>query len=71
MKLVEAIKDYARNIKTDKTLLDYLYTEHEVAMYDPSVEVEDVSNSWLVYFAHVAGKKHADNVRKVIKHLSQ
>ena len=70
MKLVEAIKVYARDIKTDKALLDYLYTEHEVAMYDPSVEVEDISNSWLVYFEHFAGEKHAKNVRKVLRHLS-
>ena len=70
MRLVEAIKIYAMGIKTDKTLLDFLYTEHEVAMYDPSIDVEDISNSWLVYFAHAAGEKHAKNVRKVLRHLS-
>ena len=70
MKLVEAIKTYARGIKSDSTLLDYLYTEHEVAMYHPTVDVEDVTNSWIVYFAHVAGEKHAKNVRKVLKSLS-
>lgn len=70
MKLVEAIKIYALGIKTDKTLLDFLNTEHEVAMYDPSIDVEDISNSWLVYFAHAAGEKHAKNVRKVLRHLS-
>ena len=70
MKLVEAIKLYAMGIKTDKTLLDFLNTEHEVAMYDPSIDVEDISNSWLVYFAHAAGEKHAKNVRKVLRHLS-
>lgn len=70
MKLVEAIKTYAMGIKSDSTLLDYLYTEHEVAMYDPSVNVADISNSWLVYFAHAAGEKHANNVKKVLRHLS-
>ncbi len=70
MKLVEAIKIYCREIKTDKTLLSYLNTEYEVAMYDPQVDVADISNSWLVYFAHAAGEKHANNVKKVLRHLS-
>lgn len=76
MKLVEAIKDYARNIKTDKTLLDFLNTEHEVAMYDPCIMVEDVAKDWLAKFQqHLVQKnvsiKHVSNVQKVIKGLSQ
>ena len=69
MMLVDAIKIYAMGIKTDKTLLDFLYTEHEVAIYDSEVDVLDITNSWLIYFAHAAGEKHAKNVRKVLKHL--
>ena len=49
MKLVEAIKIYAMGIKTDKTLLDFLNTEHGVEISDTSTSESYIATSCSVF----------------------
>jgi hypothetical protein len=66
MNLVDAIKEYAFRLKTDKALLSYLDTEDMVARFDACVHVEDVTEEWICRFGEFAGRKHVGNVRRVI-----
>ncbi len=68
MLLVELIKHYAGRHRTDKAILGYLDTEDQVARFDVGVQVEDVSEEWIIRFAMYAGEDHARRVRKVVHH---
>jgi len=69
MKLVEAITQYARGLKTDKAILSYLNTEDEVARYNSTVEVHEISELWLHDFEKQSDIKHVQNIKKVVKHF--
>jgi len=69
MLLAELVKSYAGSNKSDKALLSYLETEHEVVRFDPGVNVADVTEEWIGKFEKFAGAKHARNVRKAVKNF--
>lgn len=68
MLLVECIKQYAGTHKTDKTILSYLNTEHQVSKFDVHIHTEDITEEWIIRFKNFAGSTHERNVRKVLKH---
>lgn len=70
MKLVELIKQYAGTHRTDKALLSYLETETKVAHFDPEVEIENVTDEWMLRFGKFAGMNHVGNVKKVLKYFT-
>lgn len=69
MILIDAIKEYAGQHKTDRTVYGYLDTEDQVAKFDVSIRVEDVNEEWLQRFREFAGKEHARRVQKVVNYL--
>lgn len=69
MLLVELLKRYAGTHKSDKSILSYLNTEHAVAKYDPNINIEDITEDWLLHFQIYAGAKEANNVKKAMRHF--
>ncbi len=69
MLLVELLKQYAGMHRSDKTILSYLNTEHVVAKYDPGINIEDITEEWLMDFLIFAGAKETKNVKKAMKHF--
>lgn len=69
MLLVELIKQYAGQHKTDRSILNYLETETEVAHFDPYIDMERVTDEWLIRFRRHAGTVHARRIRKAIEFI--
>ena len=68
MLLVELIKHYAGRHRTDKAIMSYLNTEDVIAKFDPDIQVEDITEEWIMRFKEYAGSKHVGNIKRVIKH---
>ncbi len=69
MLLIDAIKEYAGQHKTDRAIYGYLDTEDLAVRFDVGVRVEDVNEEWLRRFRNFAGADHARRVQKVVKYF--
>ncbi|CEA16462.1 hypothetical protein ING2E5B_1716 [Fermentimonas caenicola] len=68
MLLVESLKIYAGTHRTSKAIYSYLETEDMVAKFDAYIQVEDITEEWIMRFKEYAGSKHVGNIKRVIKH---